>query len=200
LSASATKESVTEAKSANEEKDRDKTRGEIEVLILVSGLIMTPLLYLWQQSLAIEQVWLPQWQSYLTSQLGSQSNSGAVTGAYFTSFGLMQAVPVDLMLWTYDISIILIALALTLFGAALVAIEKSEVQRVRRLVQSGRRCLSLVMVFIIFFVVTHLLATTIFPFRLLVGEDFPWVILGVALATAIVMKKLVNRYINKALA
>jgi hypothetical protein len=192
LSAAASKESDAEA--------REKSTSEIEVLLLVSGLLLTPLLYLWQQSLGIWQsLGLPQWQAYLTSQLGSQYGFGDVIAGYFTPFALLKALPVDLVLWAYDFSVILAVFALLIFGTALAAIERYQVQRVGRLVERGRLCLNLTLLLIIFFVIFHLLTTTLFPFRLLLGAGDLWTIMGVALLTAIILKKLLNRMVKEIL-
>ena len=187
---------VSNANSAEVEDQRDRTRGEIEVLILISGLILTPLLYLWQQSLTILQINLPQWQAYLAGKLGSQYSLSDVIVAYFSPFGLSKALPTDLMIWAYDITVVMATISLLIFGAALVAIESRDLKRVQKLVQKGKSYLDLVLLMIIFFVIFHLLTTTIFPFRMLFGMGDVWTLLGISLVAAIILKKWLNRHIN----
>ena len=181
------------------EDQRDRTRGEIEVLILITGLILTPLLYLWQQELNAIQSNLPLWQSYLTSRLGTQYTFDDVIASYFTPFALSRALPIDIVIWAYDIAVIMATISLLIFGAALVAIERRDVSRVETLVRRGRRSLDTVLLLIIFFAVVHLLTTTLFPFRLLLGGSDLWTCIVIALLTAIGLKKWLNRYINEVL-
>ena len=184
---------------SQEEEERERTRGEIEVLILVSGLILTPLLYLWQQELDIVQMALPLWQSYLASRLGTQYDFGDLIASYFTPFALSRALPVDVVIWAYDLALIMATLSLLIFAAALVAIERRDVGRVARLVAKGRRFLDMVLLLIIFFAVLHLLTSTLFPFRLMLGSADLWTCFGIALLTSILLKKWFNRYINEVL-
>ena len=190
---------LNHTESGDEEEQRDRTRGEIEVLILITGLILTPLLYLWQQELSIIQSNLPQWQVYLTSRLGTRYSFDDVIASYFTPFALSRALPIDIVIWAYDISVIVATLCLLIFGAALVAVERRDVGRVEALVRRGRRSLDTVLLLIIFFAIVHLLTTTLFPVRLLLGWADLWTCVVIALLTAIILKKWLNRYINEVL-
>ena len=186
-------------KSEIEEKRQEVTRSEIEVLVLVTGLVMMPLLYLWQTALGNLTNLMPVWENYLTSQLGSQYTSEAVIASYFTPFGLSVGLPIDLVLWAYDIVLILNTVALLIFGTALVAIDKHDVRRVEILMQKGKNCLDLVLTAIIFFATIHLLNNTLFPFKLLMGLEDYWVILVVGLASAVIVRQLLKRSINEIL-
>jgi hypothetical protein len=194
---------LTTQKEENEEEnadhERDRVRGEVEVLTLIAGLILTPLLYLWQQSLAIAQTGLPQWQAYLSSRLGSQYSFDDVMASYFSPFGLSRALPVDIVILAYDCSVILATLSLIIFGTSLVAIEKRDVTRVEKLVQRGQLYLNTVLLLIIFFTVFHLLTTLLFPFRLLLGWADLWTCIGIGVFTAVVLKKGLNNYFNEIL-
>jgi hypothetical protein len=181
--------------SKHDDELRSLARNQVNVLTLISGLVMVPLFYLWQQTLSIEEIWLPQWQTYLSSQ----PNSVAVIRAYFTSIGLTRAMPIDLVIWTYDISVILLTVTILILGAAQLAIDKMDLQRVQRLIEEGRRGFHLVLLFIIFFTIIHLLTTILFPFRRLLGDYDIWTIIGVGFATSIILKELLNRHIKEIL-
>jgi len=181
------------------EEERERTRGEIEVLILVTGLILTPLLYLWQQELDVVQAATPLWQAYLTSRLGTHYGIGDIVASYFAPIGLSRALPADIVVWAYDLALITATLSLLIFAAALVAVERRDVGGVAKLVGKGRMFLDLVLLLIIFFAVLHLLTTTLFPFRLILGGADLWTCLVIAILTAIVLKKWLNRYINEIL-
>ena len=175
------------------------TRSEIEVLILVTGLVMMPLLYLWQTALGNITALMPDWQTYLASQLGSQYTSEAVIASYFTPFGLSMGLPIDLVLWAYDGTLILNTIALLIFGTALVAIDKHNVRRVEILMQKGKTYLDVVLTAIIFFATAHLLNNTLFPFKLLFGLEDYWIIIVIGLASAIIIRRLLKRSINEIL-
>ena len=182
-----------------QEKDEERAglRSQIETLILITGLVMMPYVYLWQQTLTIiDEEATPAWQSYLQSQLGTQYTFQDVIGSYLTPFALSKALPVDLIIIAYDAIFILSVLVVIIFGFALVAIEKQEHRRVEKLVKKGNTYLTVVLVAIIFFGVVHILTTILFPLRLLVGFTTLWAILGVAFVTAIVLWKLVSRSIE----
>jgi hypothetical protein len=199
LSTSATKESNTEAKSAGEEKERDKTRGEIEVLIIVSGLLMTPLFYLWQTAttLIANQI-QPIWQNYLQTQLGSNYGFNEVVALYFSPYALMFFLPIDILLWLYDITALLGVITFIFFGFALMKIDSCNVKLVRGLVQKGRTCLNMVLLFIVFFIAVHILNNTLFPFKLGLGLLTNWAAFGIALLTAITVSRLLTTYMKKA--
>jgi len=183
----------------NDEKREEVTRSEIEVLILVTGLVMMPLLYLWQTALGNITALMPDWQTYLASQLGSQYTSEAVIASYFTPFGLSMGLPIDLVLWAYDGTLILNTIALLIFGTALVAIDKHNVRRVEILMQKGKTYLDVVLTAIIFFATAHLLNNTLFPFKLLFGLEDYWIIIVIGLASAIIIRRLLKRSINEIL-
>ncbi len=182
-----------------EKKREEVTRSEIEVLILVTGLVMMPLLYLWQTALGNLSVLMPTWENYLTTQLGSQYTSEGVIASYFTSFGLSMGLPIDLVLWAYDIVLILNTVGLLIFGTALVALEKHNVRRVEILMQKGKTSLDMVLTGIIFFATVHLLNNTLFPFKLLIGLEDYWVMIGIGLASAIIIRQLLKRSMNEIL-
>ena len=200
MSASATKESATEAKSTNEEKNRDKTRGEIEVLLLVSGLIMTPLFYFWQTATTnIANEAQPIWQNYLQTQLGPPPYGfNEAIALYFSPYILLRLFPIDIILWLYDITALLAVITFIVFGFALMEIDSGNVKLVHALVQKGRTCLSTVLLFIVFFISYHLLNNTILPFKLLLRPLNNWTMFGIALLTAIVLSRLLNTYMKKA--
>lgn len=160
---------------------------------------MMPLLYLWQTALGNLANLMPQWETYLTTQLGSQYTSQDVIASYFTPFGLSIGLPIDLVLWAYDIVLILNTVALLIFGTALVAIEKHNVGRVEILMQKGKTCLDVVLTAIIFFATIHLLNNTLFPFKLLLGLEDYWLILGIGFASAIIVRQLLKRSMNEIL-
>lgn len=197
MSPAASKQSDTEQ--TDEDELRDKTRGEVEVLLLVSGLIMTPQFYLWQTAITnLQSIALPIWQTYLQTQLGAPPYTfNQVMGTYLTPVGLLGALPVDIILWLYDISIIVNITALVVFGFALMAIESGDVIQVRALVRKGRTCLSIVLLLLVFFTVTHLLNNTILPFKSLLGPLQVWGMFGIALLTAIALTRFLNAYMKK---
>ena len=201
MSPAASKESDTEAPT-DEDEIRDKTRGEIEVLILVAGLIMTPLFYFWQTVATSDtNIAIPIWQNYLQTQFGSPPYSfNQMIVAYFSPFALLGIVPVDIFLWMYDVAVILSIIALMIFGFALMEIENCDAKRVRTLAQKGRTCLDTVLLLLIAFVIFHLLNNTILPFKPLLQPFQLWIMLVIALGTAIGGNRFLNTYMKKAVA
>jgi hypothetical protein len=199
LSPSASKEADTEAEPTDEEELRDKTRGEIEVLILVTGLIMTPLFYFWQTAITnIANIAVPIWQNYLQTQLGAPPYSfNQMIAAYFSPFGLLAILPVDIFLWIYDITVMLGIITLMIFGFALMEIESGDAKRVRALAQKGRTCLNTVLLLLIAFVIFHILNWTMLPFKPLLQPFQLWIMFGIALLTAIAVNRFLNMYMKK---
>ncbi len=198
MSASA-KESAAEAKSTKEERDREQTRGEIEVLLIVSGLIMTPLFYLWQTATTtISSVAQPLWQNYLQAQLGSNYGFNQAIALYFSPYALMFFLPVDILLWIYDITALLGVITFIIFGFALMQIDSGNVKLVRALTQKGRTILNTVLLFIVMFTTNHILYNTILPFKLGLGLLTNWTLIGIGLLTAIAVSRLLTTYMRKA--
>ena len=186
------------SKESNEKKDEEKdvVRSKIETLVLVTGLVMMPFVYLWQQSLTILDENIQVWSDYLNSTLGSQYTYKDVIASYFTPFALLRALPMDLWIWSYDIIFVLSVVVVVIFGIALAAIEEHDTRRVKKLVQRGTTYLNTVLMAIIFFGILHLLTTTLFPIKLLLGLDFTWIALGIALASTIIVWKVLSRSIK----
>jgi hypothetical protein len=199
LSPAASKKSDAEAEPTEEEEYRDKTRGEIEVLILVVGLLMSPQFYLWSSAVAnIQSIAVPIWQDYLQTQLGSPPYSpNDMIALYFTPFSLLGLLPIDIMLFAYDISIIVGIVALVLLGFALIEIESGDVKRIRTLVQEGRTCFSAVLLLLTFFTVFHLLNNLMLPFKPLLRPFQTWTTFGIALLTAIGLIRLLTTHMRK---
>jgi hypothetical protein len=186
--------------SKGKDSERDAARTEIEVLILIAGLILTPIFYLWSIAvLNVQELALPIWQEYLTSQLGSDYGFTGAASMYFTPFGLLKALPIDILLWLYDALIILSTIAIVLFGFALIAVERDDVKRVRILVHKGRSFLTAALMLIIFFAIEHMLRFTLFPFRLLLGWYDTWTMFVVAFLATIAIQKLLGKYVAEVL-
>jgi hypothetical protein len=179
----------------NEEKDRLAT--QVNTLIVITGLVMVPLVYLWQQSLAILNGYMPQWSEYLTSQLGSNYTSVDVIRIYFTPYTLSKALPIDLMIWAYDATFVLTVVTIFIFGVALNRIKTHEARTVEILVQRGITYFHVLLVSIIFFSIFHLLNTLLFPIKLLLGPADLWGEIGIALTSAIIVWTLLTRSIHK---
>ena len=158
---------------------------------------MVPLVYLWQQSLAILNQYMPQWRDYLTSQLVSHYTSADLIRSYFTSYALSRALPIDLMIWAYDAIFVLVVVIIFIFGVALNRIKTHELQSVEVLVQRGITYFHVLLVAIIFFGIFHLLDTTLFPIKLLLGPADLWGRIVIALTSAIIVWKLLTRSINR---
>ena len=181
--------------SKTKDPDKDALRTEIEVLMLIAGLILTPIFYLWSVAVAnVQELALPIWLDYLKTELGSEYGFSGANTMYFTPFGLLKVLPIDILLWLYDAMVILSTIAIVIFGYALIAVEESEIKRVRRLVLKGRNYLTLVLMMIVFFAFEHVLRFTIYPFRLLIGIFDSWTIFAIALLATIGIKKLLNKY------
>jgi len=118
---------------------------------------------------------------------------------YFTPFGLLKALPIDILLWLYDALIILSTIAIVLFGFALIAVERDDVKRVRILVHKGRSFLTAALMLIIFFAIEHMLRFTLFPFRLLLGWYDTWTMFVVAFLATIAIQKLLGKYVAEVL-
>jgi len=186
--------------SKGKDSERDATRTEIEVLILIAGLILTPIFYLWAIAvLNVQELALPIWQEYLTSQLGTDYGFTGAVSMYFTPFGLLKALPIDILLWLYDALIILSTISILLFGFGMIAIERDEVKRVRILVRKGRSFLAAALMLIIFFAIEHMLRFTLFPFRLLLGWYDTWIMIIIAFLATIVIQKLLGKYVREVL-
>jgi len=179
----------------NEEKDRLAT--QVNTLIVITGLVMVPLVYLWQQSLAILNGYMPQWSDYLTSQLSSHYTSADVIRSYLTPYALSRALPIDLMILAYDAIFVLTVVTIFIFGVALNRIKTREVRTVEILVQRGISYFHVLLVAIIFFGIFHLLDTILFPIKLLLGPAFLWGEIVVALMSAVIVWKLLTRSIIK---
>ena len=180
----------------SDDEEKDVLRSKIETLILITGLVMMPFVYLWQQSLTILDENMQVWRDYLNSTLGSQYTYKDVIASYFTPFSLFRAIPVDLWIWSYDTIFVLSVLVVIIFGIALAAIEERDLRRVQILVQRGRTYLNVVLMAIIFFGILHLLTTTLFPIKLLLGLDFTWAALGIGLASTIIVWKVLSKSIK----
>ena len=186
--------------SKGKDSERDATRTEIEVLILIAGLILTPIFYLWAIAvLNVQELALPIWQEYLTSQLGTDYGFTGAVSMYFTPFGLLKALPIDILLWLYDALIILSTISILLFGFGMIAIERDEVKRVRILVRKGRSFLAAALMLIIFFAIEHMLRFTLFPFRLLLGWYDTWIMIIIAFLATIAIQKLLVKYVREVL-
>ena len=163
-------------------------------------MILTPVFYLWSVAIFnIQELALPIWQEYLTTHLGSNYDFSGAIAIYFSPFGLLKALPIDLLLWLYDAIIILSTISIVIFGFALIAVERHEVKRVRILVQKGRSFLTAVLMLIVFFSIEHLLRFSMLPFRLLLGWYDSWTMIATALLATIVIKKLLDKYIRDVL-
>jgi len=158
---------------------------------------MVPLVYLWQQSLAILNGYLPQWSDYLASQLGSHYTPADIIRSYLTPYALSRALPIDLMVWAYDAIFVLTVVIIFIFGVALNRIKTHELQSVEVLVQRGITYFHVLLVAIIFFSIFHLLDTILFPIKLLMGLAFLWAEIAMALTSAIIVWKLLTRSIHK---
>jgi len=202
LSPATSKETDTEADPTDEEDEiRDKTRGEIEVLILVAGLILTPLFYFWQTGVtAIQSIAAPIWQNYLQTQLGHPPpfSVNEMVTQYFSPVGLVTFLPVDVFLWIFDITVLLSIVALLIFGFALMTVESGDVNRVRALAQKGKGCLDTVLVILITSAVFHMLNNTMLPIKALFQPFQLWIILGIAMLTGIAVNRILNAYMKKA--
>ena len=177
------------------DEEKDVLRSKIETLILITGLVMMPYVYLWQQSLTMLDANTYVWNEYLNSTLGSQYNYRDVIASYFTPFALLRALPIDLWILCYDFTFVLSVVAVMILGVALVAVEEFDVGRVQKLVDRGRTCLMMVLLAIIFFAAFHLLTTILFPLKLLLGLYFAWTVLGISLVSTIIVLKLFRRSI-----
>ena len=179
----------------NEEKDRLAT--EVNTLIVITGLVMVPLVYLWQQSLAILNGYMPQWSDYLASQLGSHYTPADIIRSYLTPYALSRALPIDLMILAYDTIFVLTVVTIFIFGVALNRIKTHEVRTIEILVQRGITYFHVLLVAIIFFSIFHLLDTILFPIKLLMELAFLWAEIAMALTSAIIVWKLLTRSIHK---
>ena len=193
------KQSETEAERTDEDEYRDKTRGEMEVLILVMGLLMSPQFYLWSIAVTnLQSNIQPLWQSYLQSQLGSPPYSAQdLTSMYFSPFALLNVLPIDLGLVLYDACIIVGLVGLVLFGFALIEVENRDVKRIRILVQEGKACFSITILLLIFFTIFHLLNNLMFPFRSLLEPLGVWILFGISMLTAATLYRIVGTHMRR---
>ena len=193
------KELDTEAEPTDEEEIRDKTRGEIEVLILVMGLLMSPQFYLWSIAVSnLQSISQPLWQSYLQSQLGSPPYSSKdLMSMYFSPFALLNVLPIDLGLVLYDACIIVGLVGLVLFGFALIEVESRDVKRIRILVQEGKVCFNITVILLTSFTIFHLLANLMFPLRSLLEPRSVWMAFGIAMLAALVLYRIVGTHMRR---
>ncbi len=136
---------------------------------------MTPLFYLWQTATTnIASIFQPLWQNYLQTQLGSNYGFNQAIALYFSPYALMFFLPIDIVLWIFDIAALLGVIVFIVFGFALMQIDSGNVKLVRALVQKGRTCLNMVLLFIVMFTTIHMLNNTILPFKLGLGLLTNW--------------------------
>ena len=185
--------------SDDEDEYRDKTRGEIEVLILVMGLLMSPQFYLWSIAVTnLQSIVEPIWQSYLQTQLGSPPyNPKDLMSMYFSPFGLLNVLPTDLGLVLYDACIIVGLIAIVLFGFALIEVENRDVKRIRILVHEGKVCFNITILLLTFFTISHLLSNLMFPLRSLLEPLGVWISFGISMLTALSLYKIVGTHMRR---
>ena len=193
------KQSETEAERTDEDEYRDKTRGEIEVLILVMGLLMSPQFYLWSIAVTnLQSIIQPLWQSYLQSQLGSPPYGPKdLMSMYFSPFALLNILPIDLGLVLYDACIIVGLVGLVLFGFTLIEVENRDVKRIRILVQEGKTCFSITVLLLTFFTIFHLLSNLMFPLRSLLEPLSVWIVFGISMLTALGLYRIVGNHMRR---
>ena len=182
-----------------EDEYRDKTRGEIEVLILVMGLLMSPQFYLWSIAVTnLQSIVEPIWQNYLQTQLGSPPyNPKDLMSMYFSPFGLLNVLPTDLSLVLYDACIIVGLVAIVLFGFALIEVENRDVKRIRILVHEGKVCFNITILLLTFFTISHLLNNLMFPLRSLLEPLSVWISFGISMLTALSLYKIVGTHMRR---
>ena len=181
-------------------EQKEITRGEIEVLILVTGLILTPVFYLWQTAISnLQSIVEPAWQTYLNTHLGPNYSFNGEIAIYFSPFGLLRVLPIDMLLWLYDTIIILSTVTIVIFGVALIAVERTDAKQVQLVVLRGRRLLTAVLMLMIFFAIEHVLRFTILPYRLLLGPFDSWTVILTAAVSTIILYSRLNGYFKRIL-
>jgi len=181
-------------------EQKEITRGEIEVLILVTGLILTPVFYLWQTAISnLQSIVEPTWQTYLDTHLGPNYSFNGEIAIYFSPFGLLRVLPIDMLLWLYDTIIILSTVTIVIFGVALIAVERTDAKQVQLVVLRGRRLLTAVLMLMIFFAIEHVLRFTILPYRLLLGPFDSWTVILTAAVSTIILYSRLNGYFKRIL-
>jgi len=181
-------------------EQKEITRGEIEVLILVTGLILTPVFYLWQTAISnLQSIVEPAWQTYLNTNLGPNYSFNGEIAIYFSPFGLLRVLPIDMLLWLYDTIIILSTVTIVIFGVALIAVERTDAKQVQLVVLRGRRFLTAVLMLMIFFAIEHVLRFTILPYRLLLGPFDSWTVILTAAVSTIILYSRLNGYFKRIL-
>jgi hypothetical protein len=186
--------------------NRDMEKKEVEVRILMAGLLLVPLLLLWEfyvESIrSLRGEWrLRAWQELAGMKAGDKgfpmvTDQPLSLKEYFDSYGLKMLIPHDLVLLAYSAAVILLVITIFVLARALLAVEEKDQERVKRLTDAGMKYFRYVLTLLIFFIVIHWIEESLFPFGTLFQENM-WVIIGIALVITGAIRTLLGRVVRE---
>ncbi len=188
--------------------DQEVAKKDVEVRILVAGVVLIPLLLLWEKYIdeirTLRAAWQQRLMEQLQEELTKQGIYGYVTAQplsvqdYFSIYGLKTLIPHDLILLAFAVAIILSIITVTMLARALLAVEEKDEKRVEQLTDQGMRYFGWVLDFLIFFIIINWIEESLFPFGTIFQENM-WIMIGIAIAIAVVVRMSLNKKIGKML-
>lgn len=188
--------------------DKEVAKKDVEVRILVAGIVLVPLLLLWEKYIdemrSLRGVWQERLMEKAQEELAKQGVYAYVTAQpfsvedYFSSYGLKILIPHDLILVAFAAAVILSVVTVTVLARALLAAEEKDEKRVEQLTDQGMKYFGYVLDFLIFFIIVNWIEESLFPFGTIFEENM-WIMIGIAIVIAVVVRVALNRKIGKVL-
>ncbi len=117
---------------------------------------------------------------------------------YFSPYGLKMLIPHDLILLAFASAVVLAVITVTVLARALLAVEEKDEKRLEQLTDQGMKYFGWVLNFLIFFIIVNWIEESLFPFGTIFQENM-WIMIGIAIVIAIVVRVSLNRKIGKVL-
>ena len=169
--------------------DQEVAKKDVEVRILIAGLVLVPLLLLWEKYIDEIRALRAAWQARLVEkaqeEFAKQGVYAYVTYQpfsvedYFSPYGLKILIPHDLILVGFAATVILSVVTITVLGRALLAVEEKDQKRVEQLTDQGMKYFGWVLNFLLFFIIVNWIEESLFPFGTIFGENM-WIMIGMA--------------------
>jgi hypothetical protein len=161
--------------------DQEVARKDVEVRILIAGLILVPLLLLWEKYIdevrSLRQAWQQRLVEQVQEQLAKQGMNAYVkyqpfsVEDYFSPYGLKMLIPHDLILLAFASAVVLAVITVTVLARALLAVEEKDEKRLEQLTDQGMKYFGWVLNFLIFFIIVNWIEESLFPFGTIFQEN-----------------------------
>jgi len=188
--------------------DQEVAKKDVEVRILIAGLILVPLLLLWEKYIDEIRSLRAAWQQRLVEQVQEEFAKQGINAYvmyqpfsvedYFSPYGLKILIPHDLILLAFAGAVILSVITITLLARGLLAVEEKDEKRLEQLIDQGMRYFGWVLNFLIFFIIINWIEESLFPFGTIFQENM-WIMIAMAIAIAVIVRVSLNRKIGKVL-